>query len=347
MKIALFGAAGFIGSNLAARLATSGEHELVLCDLNDDKLKFLFDGKPFRFERLDIGKDLDRLDQIVSEVDLVFNLVAHALPAMFVKQPLKTAQVALFDGVNVVEACARHSTRLIHFSTSEVYGKSGGRTGPMKEDETDLIMGPIQNQRWIYGSAKQMLDRIIYAHGVERGLNFTIVRPFNFIGPLLDSYQSAEHSCETSSEIPRVFAAFMSALVHGQPLQLVDGGLAKRCFTHIDDAVAALELVVNKADLFDRQIVNIGSPDNEISMAGLADMMMEIYKRDFDYASDPTAVAVSAEQFYGPGYEDCDRRIPDISKLHNAGWVPQLDLEATVRNSMVFWFENRERLLEM
>lgn len=186
LKIALFGASGFVGSHIANRLASSGEHELILCDLEDAKLRLSFENQPFPFERVDISKDTERLNDIVSEADLVFDLAAFVHPAMFLQNPLAVVQLNLFDCLAVVNSCVQHKTRLIHFSTSEVYGKTGGRNAPFKEDETDLILGPVKNQRWIYSCAKQLLDRIIFANGVEHGLNYSLIRPFKFVGPLMD-----------------------------------------------------------------------------------------------------------------------------------------------------------------
>lgn len=343
MKITLFGASGFIGSNLAVRLTESGQHDVTLCDIDDAKLRLRFENTPFAYEKVDISTDTQRVDALVAESDLVFDLAAFVHPAMFMTKPLDVVRLNFFDCLNVIQACVRHKKRLIHFSTSEVYGKTGGSDAPFKENETDLILGPIQNQRWIYSCAKQLLDRMIYAYGEEHGLNYTLIRPFNFVGPLMDKYSKVWDRTDN----PRVFANFMSALVYDRPLQLVDGGLNRRCFTYIDDAVSALEAIVAHPDEMNRQIVNVGNPSNESSIADLAKTMADLYVKHFDPSASPVIQSVNSERFYGKGYEDCDRRMPDISKLQSIGWEPKHGLQRTLMKSMEYFVQNKTRLVEM
>lgn len=342
MKIALFGAAGFVGSNLAHKLSLSGEHDIKLCDLEEKKLKLRFENTPFQYEKLDISKDIDEIDEIVKNSDLVFDLAAFVHPAMFVSNPLDVVKLNFFDCLNVIQSCVRHNTRLIHFSTSEVYGKTGGSAEPFKEDETDLILGPIKNQRWIYSCAKQLLDRMIYAYGVDHSLDYTLVRPFNFVGPLMDKYSKVWDRTDN----PRVFANFMSSLVFDRPLQLVDGGQNLRCFTYIEDAVSALETIMDHPQEMNRQIVNIGNPDNEISIADLAHKMATLYVEHFNPTATPQIQNVNSLEFYGAGYEDCDRRLPDISKLKSIGWAPKFNLDETLRRSMDYFMVNKDRLID-
>jgi UDP-apiose/xylose synthase len=342
MKIALFGASGFVGSNLAYRLSRNPSYQLTLCDLEDAKLRLRFENENFTFEPLDISQDVSRIDEIVSDADLVFDLAAYVHPAMFLRQPLDVVKLNFFDCLNVINSCVRHKTRLIHFSTSEVYGKTGGSTEPFKEDETDCILGPIANQRWIYSCAKQLLDRMIYAHGVQHGLEYTLVRPFNFIGPLMDRFMREWRFDDN----PRVLANFLSALVYNRDLRLVDGGHSRRCFTFIEDATAALEAIVENPGPMARQIVNVGNPANEISIRGLAERMADIYVSEFEPSASPRITEVSSETFYGEGYEDCDRRMPDISKLTAIGWAPRFGLDETLRRTMGYWVNNKERLVD-
>ncbi len=343
MKISLFGASGFIGSNLALKLSEDGKHDVHLCDVEDKKLRLRFENASFKYEKVDISTDKDRVDEIVRTSDLVFDLAAYVHPAMFISNPLDVVKLNFFDCLNVIQSCVRHNTRLIHFSTSEVYGKTGGSSEPFKEDQTDLILGPIQNQRWIYSCAKQLLDRMIYAYGVEHGLNYTLIRPFNFVGPLMDRFAKKWDR----EDNPRVFANFMSSLVYNRPLQLVDGGMNRRCFTYIDDAVSAMEAIVDHPDEMNRQIVNVGNPANESSIADFAKLMSDLYVRNFDSSAAPVIQSVASNDFYGKGYEDCDRRLPDISKLRSIGWEPKYGLEETVLRSMQYFVQNKTRLVEL
>jgi len=343
LKISLFGASGFVGSNLALQLSQSRQHEVLLCDVEDKKLRLRFENASFSYENVDISTDTDRIDEIVRDSDLVFDLAAYVHPAMFVSNPLDVVKLNFFDCLNVIQSCVRNHTRLIHFSTSEVYGKTGGSNGAFKEEETDLILGPIQNQRWIYSCAKQLLDRMIYAYGVDHGLNYTLIRPFNFVGPLMDKFSKDWDK----SDNPRVFANFMSSLVYDRPLQLVDGGHNRRCFTYIDDAVSALLAIVDHPKEMNRQIVNVGNPANETSIADMASLMAKLYVKHFDPTAKPVINTVASQDFYGKGYEDCDRRLPDISKLNSIGWEPRTNLHDALLQSMEYFYRNRTRLVEM
>ena len=116
---------------------------------------------------------------------------------------------------------------------------TGGRRATYSEDHSELICGPVTKQRWIYSAGKQLLERVIHAYGLEGQLDYAIIRPFNFIGPRFDYLVPAGNKGG-----PRVFAQFMSALLTGGPMYLVDGGEQRRSFTHIDDASRGLETIL-------------------------------------------------------------------------------------------------------
>src|SRR5262249_39117947 len=158
------------------------------------------------------------------------NLAAICNPAAYNTEPLAVIRANFIDVYQLVDLCADCGTWLINFSTSEVYGRTIASYLPgspyddpdlyeFSENESALVMGPVTNQRWSYACAKQLLERFIYASHRERGLPFTIVRPLNFFGPRMDYLPGRD-----GDGIPRVLACFMSALINGRPLQLVDGG---------------------------------------------------------------------------------------------------------------------------
>jgi len=340
VAIALLGGSGFIGSNFAQFLTSCDGYRVSSFDLNDKKLRLRFENKAYAFQRLDIRDSGSELDRVVAEADVVVNLAAHVRPGSFLLKPLEIVDLNFYSSISVVEACIRHKKFLVHFSTSEVYGKTGGSPEPFREDLSDCILGPVANHRWIYSSAKQLLDRIIHAHGLANTLDYLIVRPFNFVGPLMDEVVPRW----TREDNPRVLANFMSSLIYNRPIQLVNGGHSRRCFTYILDAVAALELLIRRRHDINRQIVNIGNPANETSMADLASRLIRIYRTHCDPTADVAIEEVASEDFYGPGYEDCDRRVPDISKLTRLGWIPRYDLEETFTSSAIYFYENRRRL---
>ena len=168
----------------------------------------------------------------VKKCDVVVPLVAIANPAQYVTHPLRVFELDFEANIDIVRHCVKYSKRLIFPSTSEIYGMSPDAV--LDEETARSIYGPINKQRWIYAASKQLLDRVIYAYGVRDNLDYTLFRPFNFIGPNLDNVEEPK---EGSS---RVFTQFLSNVLYRRPIKLVDGGSQKRSFTYIDDAIEAL-----------------------------------------------------------------------------------------------------------
>ena len=335
MRILILGAGGFIGSNLTEHLLKETEHVVVGLDEDDEKTADIkAPADRFVFHKIDITKNQGVVDRLVQESDLVIDLIAYANPSVYVSQPLDVVDLNLFQNLRVVDDCIRFGKRLIQFSTCEVYGLSSGSREPFHEDTTNLIMGPIKNQRWIYACAKQLLERMVYAYGQTAGLEFTIVRPFNFVGPKIDYLVEAG-----SVGGPRVFSHFMSALIAGGPLQLVDGGTAHRSYTHIDDACSAIRLLIENPEACRNEIVNIGNPNNGTTIRELAHLMIELYEELTGEKSRSSIVETSGERFYGAGYEDCDWRVPDVEKMVSLGWEPQLDLRETFKQTMQWYLD--------
>jgi UDP-apiose/xylose synthase len=345
MKILNLGAGGFIGSHLTQRLLAEG-HNVTAVDLWTDKVSELLDHPRLSFVQQDIRSPDWNLDELVADADLVIDLIAHANPGLYIRIPLEVFHLNFQENLKIAETCVRHRKRLIQFSTCEVYGRTAASLknarvadpedpvhATFSEDQSEFILGPVAKHRWIYACAKQLLERVLHAHGLEDGFNYTIIRPFNFIGPKIDFLPAEKEG------IPRVFSFFMEALINGAEMKLVDGGSHRRCYTYIDDAVeCTYRIVQNPGGVCDRQIFNIGSPENEISIRQMAETMRDIYAEKFRDSDTPLPriVSVSSEAFYGEGYEDSDRRIPDISKARALlGWEPKWALrdllEATMR----------------
>jgi UDP-apiose/xylose synthase len=341
-QVALFGGGGFIGSHLVRELLDEG-YELTVVDISSEKIDDVLSHPELEYIELDIRKDESdaRSRQIVGESDLVVDLVAYANPIHYVDKPIDVVELNYDQNMKIVEDCVDLDTRLIQFSTCEVYGKIGNRTDEdivFREDSSDLITGPVHNQRWIYAIAKQLLERMVHAYGMEHGLDWSIIRPFNFVGPEMD------YIIESPDEgTPRVFASFMSALMYDHTMYLVDGGTNRRSFTHINDAVQGIKLVVeNEGGQFTNEIVNVGTPENEATIREFAHLMRDIYQEISDDGPLPEIEEVPGEEFYGEGYEDCERRVPDISKLEDAGWEPQYDLRETLEAAMTYYVEKHE-----
>ncbi len=344
MHILALGAGGFIGSHLTERLLTEGHHVTAL-DISTDKVSHLLRNLRLTFIEQDIRDHGWDTDEIVRDADLVIDLIAYANPGLYVRMPLEVFRLNFTENLKIADACVRHKKRLIQFSTCEVYGRSPATLTQVRlknpddpalatfaEDRSEMILGPVSKHRWIYSCAKQLLERVLHAYGLETGFDYTIIRPFNFIGPRIDFLASEQEG------IPRVFSFFMDALLNGTQMKLVDGGAQRRCYTYIDDAVECINrIVVNKQGVCTRQIFNIGSPENEVSIRQLATMMRDIYAEKFsDHTTAlPHIVDVPAEVFYGEGYEDSDRRIPDITKARTLlGWEPKWTMSEMLEATM-------------
>ncbi len=325
MRILALGAGGFIGSNLVQHLLAEGKHDVVGVDISDEKLENI-EGSSFTFVQADISASEALVEDLIADADVVVDLVAYANPSIYIESPLNVINLNFIENVKTVELCVKHQKRLFQYSTSEIYGKPSGDA--YREDESDLIVGPVDRQRWVYAASKQLLERVIHAYGLRGELEYTIVRPFNFIGPRFDYLVPAG-----TIGGPRAFSHFMSALLTGGPIYLVDGGEQRRSFTHIDDASAAFSVLLDRPEARNRAF-NIGNPDNDTSIRDLVQLMLRLYEELTGDQPTNEIVEIAGEDFYGAGYEDTNRVVPDISRLRKLGWEPQFDLEETFRETM-------------
>lgn len=347
MKVLCFGAGGFIGSHMAERLLAEG-YSVTGIDTHTDKIKEFINHPNFTFVHQDIRNPGFNADKLTRDTDLVVDLIAYANPGIYVRIPREVFRLNFTENLKIAEACVQYGKRLIQFSTCEVYGKTYSGVAPDKlkdpedpelatfsEDASPYILGPVNKHRWIYACAKQLLERVLHSYGLEGTLNYTIIRPFNFIGPRID-YLPGD-----TDGIPRVFSYFMEALIKGTEMQLVDDGKHRRCYTYIDDAVDCIHRIVeNPNGSCDRQIFNIGSPDNETSIRQMAELMREIFAEKYQSPDVPLPeiVSVTNKEFYGEGYDDSDRRIPDITKARTLlGWEPKLGFRQLLELTMDYY----------
>jgi UDP-apiose/xylose synthase len=327
MRIAVLGAGGFLGSHLVpALLARTG----ALIDAVDVTFTKLEPTPGDRVRRTQAR--LDRpglLDELTDRCDVVLSLTAICNPAVYNRDPLAVIDASYTDLVPLVKLCAARRRWLVHFSTCEVYGRvaldgEGRPTERMREDTTAMFLGPVAKERWSYACAKQLLERVIFAHGTHGDLPFTIVRPFNVIGPRMDWLPDLD-----GEGVPRVLASFMGALLRGQPLPLVDGGEQRRCFMSVDDLVDGIVRILERPQACQGQILNLGNPDNDVSIRVLAELLRQTYALCVPGVPVPGVADVPAETLYGPGYDDSRERIPDIGKARRLlDWRPSISLAA-------------------
>ncbi len=323
MKILILGVNGFIGHHLSRKILETTDWEVYGMDVRSDRLTNEIQHERFHFFEGDITINREWIEYQP--------LVAIATPATYVTNPLGVFELDFEANLAIVRACVKYKKRVVFPSTSEVYG--------MCEDEafhpyeSNLVLGPIAKPRWIYSCAKQLMDRVIAAYGQQEGLQYTLFRPFNWIGSGLDSLHSQK---EGSS---RVVTQFLGHIARGEDISLVDGGLQRRSFTDISDGISALiKIIENREGIADAKIYNIGNPKNDLSIKELASLMLEMSFHYPEYATQAqkvNIVEVSSSDYYGKGYQDIQSRVPYIENTcAELSWKPAIDVKSALRKIM-------------
>ncbi len=333
-KVLILGVDGFIGNALSERLLESGRYEVHGMDFRSNYIQRLL-GKPgFYFEEGDIAIHREWIEYHIKKCNIIIPLVAIATPIEYTRNPLRVFELDFEENLRIVRYCVKYGKRLIFPSTSEVYGMCDEKE--FDEDNSKLILGPIRMQRWIYSCSKQLLDRVIWAYGQKEGLKFTLFRPFNWIGPRLDSLTAARIGSS------RVITQLILNLVEGTPILLIDGGEQKRCFTDISDGMEGLFRIIENLDgVCDGQIINIGNPNNEASIRGLAEMLVKIFDRHPLRSKFPPFAGyhvMESSSYYGKGYQDLQHRKPSIRNAKRLlQWTPTVDIEQAVAQTLDFF----------
>jgi nucleoside-diphosphate-sugar epimerase len=297
-------------------------------DMQTERISGLLEEPRFHFFEGDITINREWIEYHVKKCDVVLPLVAIATPATYVREPLRVFELDFEANLPIVRAAVRHRRRVIFPSTSEVYGMC--TDAEFDPEHSELVLGPINKPRWIYSCAKQLMDRVIHAYGQQEGLDYTLFRPFNWIGAGLDSINTAK---EGSS---RVITQFLGHIVRGETIKLVDGGTQKRAFTYIDDGIAALmKIVENRDGIATRKIYNIGNPANNYSVRELATMMLDLAREYPEYRESAAAVQIvdtTAAEYYGAGYQDVQNRVPKIDNTRaDLHWSPTVGMPDALR----------------
>jgi len=340
MKVLILGVNGFIGNALTHRIITTTDWHVYGMDLSSSKLEHSLGHPQFHFIEGDITINKEWIEYHVKKCDVVLPLVAIATPATYVKEPLRVFELDFEENLRIVRHCVKYHRRLIFPSTSEVYGMCPDPE--FDESSSPLVYGPIDKQRWIYACSKQLMDRVIAAYGQQENLQYTCFRPFNWIGPKLDDIDAAK---EGSS---RVLTQFIVNLVTGEPIRLVDGGEQKRCFTWVEDGIDGLmRIIENPGGVCDGEIFNLGNPDNECSVADLAAKLAKIHdahRADLEVFHPSRLEPVSAEGYFGKGYQDMVARKPAIRKAESLlGWHPETSLDEALERTYDAFLEEWRR----
>jgi len=332
-KVLILGVNGFIGHHLSQRILNSTDWEVYGMDMSRDRVADLLSDPRFHFFEGDITINKEWIEYHVKKCDVILPLVAIATPATYVKDPLQVFSLDFEANLPIVRQCVEYGKRIIFPSTSEVYGMC--RDEAFDPYASELVLGPINKPRWIYSCAKQLMDRVIWGYGMEGRLDFTLFRPFNWIGPGLDSIHTPK---EGSS---RVLTQFLGHIVRGENISLVDGGRQKRSFTYVSDGIDALMRIIDNRDgVASGKIFNIGNPANNFSVRELAEMMVELgcaFEEYRETAEKVELVEVRSKEYYGEGYQDVMTRVPKIENTClELGWKPQVDMRQAL--SMIFDF---------
>jgi len=337
--ILILGVNGFIGNHLSERLLNSGRYVVHGMDLASDAISRFLQHPDFHFSEGDISIHREWIEHHVKKCDIVLPLVAIATPAEYVRNPLRVFELDFEENLRVIRYCAKYGKRVLFPSTSEVYGMCNDDV--FDERTSNCVLGPIHKQRWIYSCSKQLLDRVIWAYGATKGLNFTLFRPFNWVGPRLDSLESARIGSS------RVITQLILNLVEGTPIQLVDGGKQKRCFTDVVDGVECLfKIIENENDCCNGQIFNIGTPVNEASISELATILTEKFEQHpLRHKFPPLAGihTIESRAFYGAGYQDVQHRRPSI-KLANRllDWYPSVPFADSIEKTLDYFLRHEQ-----
>ncbi|KOY63362.1 UDP-4-amino-4-deoxy-L-arabinose formyltransferase [Photorhabdus heterorhabditis] len=333
-RVLILGVNGFIGNHLTERLLRDGNYDIYGMDIGSSAIERFIGNPHFHFIEGDVNIHTEWIEYHIKKCDVVLPLVAIATPIEYTRNPLRVFELDFEENLKIVRYCVKYNKRIIFPSTSEVYGMCDDKE--FDEDDSRLIVGPINKQRWIYSVSKQLLDRVIWAYGEKEGLRFTLFRPFNWMGPRLDNLNSARIGSS------RAITQLILNLVEGSSIKLVDGGEQKRCFTDINDGIEALfRIIENRDGLCDGQIINIGNPTNEASIRQLAEMLLNSFENHELRGYFPPFAGfkkIESGSYYGKGYQDVEHRKPSIKNAERLlGWKPTIDMKQTINETLDFF----------
>jgi nucleoside-diphosphate-sugar epimerase len=335
MNILILGANGFIGSHLSETILKKKDWHIDALDLTQDKIENCLNHPRFHFTQGDMLKQKEWVREHIQKCDVIFPLVAVAMPALYVQDPIRVFELDFEANLEIVRLCAEYKKHIVFPSTSEVYGMCPD--AEFDEDKSPLVTGPINKERWIYSTSKQLMDRVIHAYGKHKGLSYTLFRPFNWYGPRLDNVFNPKPGGS------RVLTQFIGNILRGENINLVDGGHQKRCFTYVDDGIeAVIRMIEQKDDKARNHIFNVGNPDENISIRQLAESLIENivthYPKYADKAKAVKLIDVDAKQYYGEGYQDVTLRVPSIKQAREKlAWQPTVNLVDGLRKTLDFY----------
>jgi len=307
VKYLITGGAGFIGSHLSDALIERGDSVVVLDNLttgNRANIEQLLTHQNFKLVEGSI-LDSELVNELVESVNHVLHLAAAVGVFNIIDKPLDSLTTNLRGTENILEASTKHNKEVLIASSSEIYGKNSNV--PLHE-ESDRIVGSPLKSRWSYSEAKAIDESMAIFYHLEKGLTIRIVRLFNTVGPRQVGHYGMV--------VPR----FVQAALKNEPITIYGTGTQSRCFCHVYDAVQGILAVIDAQETVG-QAFNIGN-NHEVSIEELAQAVIK------QTASSSPITKIPYEEAYSAGFEDMQRRVPDISKAKAVvKWSPKLSLE--------------------
>jgi UDP-glucose 4-epimerase len=308
MRVLVTGGAGFIGSHLADALIARGDQVVALDNFSTGStanIKHIT--KNFEIIDGDI-RNVDLINDTTKDVDLVFHMAAALGVNTILESPLESISTNIAGSEVVLNAAATHKKRILIASTSEIYGKNPKQ--PLKETD-DRVVGSPQKIRWSYSDAKAIEEAMAFSLNQEKGLKVTTARLFNTVGPR----QSAHYGMV----VPR----FVRSALKNEPISIYGDGTQSRVFCHVHDAIEALLALVG-TDKTVNEVYNVGGT-GEITIKELAETVIK------ETSSQSSTEFIPYEKAYALGFEDMQRRVPDISKIkQDLGWAPKKNLSQII-----------------
>ena len=310
MRVLITGGAGFIGSHLADHYVAKGDQVTILDNFSTGSQENIahLSGAITAVDG-DI-RNVELVEKLTQDADLVLHMAAALGVNTILESPLESISTNITGSEVVLNAAAKYKTRIIIASTSEIYGKNPKQ--PLNESD-DRVVGAPQKIRWTYSDAKAIEEAMAFALHQEKGLPVTTVRLFNTVGP--------RQTGRYGMVVPR----FVQAAIKNEPLTIYGDGTQSRVFCHVGDAVHAIATIA-QTDSSIGDVFNVGGT-GEITIKELAEKVISLTKSQSVITYTPYTDA------YPAGFEDIQRRVPDISKISKAiGWAPTKNLEAIIKD---------------
>ena len=325
MKALITGGAGFVGSHLVERLLEGGDEVDVIDDLSTGSIENIepFKGRPGFHYTIETILNEPVLAELVDRVDVVFHFAAAVGVRLIVESPVNTIETNVHGTEKVLALANKKRKKVVLTSTSEVYGKAD--TVPFREDG-DLVLGPTSKGRWSYACSKAIDEFLALAYHQEKRLPVVVVRLFNTVGP------------RQTGRYGMVIPNFVQQAILGHPLTVYGDGMQTRCFTDVGDVVGQLAALATEPRAVG-EVCNVGNDREEISIFDLAKRV----KARADSKSE--IVLVPYEKAYEEGFEDMQRRVPDLSKLRAlTDYRPQVQLDEILDRVIAYFTSDATRL---